>query len=301
MVSGLFYRQHLSESYNFHMNSIKIFIFSLVLSLTTFAASMTKVQMNVPQMSFQNNKGTGSLQNMAFELDGGLNQNLGTESSAASVRIDLVRSGRTLKAAAGPLSLTMQNATDLLVKLNYFDIAKLNLNMGSQDRHHLTAVKLNLSHQAIGEMNAEDLAVKCQHKDTYIVDIPQIVAGCLSQSTIRAERLEVPDMNTFWEESFFGLPQLLDPEFLQTAKDLELEITKGDFDLSLKLKGIPLLRLRGYGNIKADMANKTATIRVDKVKYGLLGVTDIVMSQLKKKLPPENFRVESPYIYATWK
>lgn len=107
-------------------------------------------------------------------------------------------------------------------------------------------------------------------------------------------------MDSFFIESFVGVPIQPESDVLQTLKEMELEITKGDFDMSLKIKGIPLVKLKADGNIKADMNNKRATIRIDKVKLGFVGVTDIVMKQLKKKLPPENFRVEPPYIYATW-
>lgn len=273
----------------------------LFFSVNSLALDINKVQIQLPQMSFQNHKGSGVLHNLSLETDGGVEQNYEAAPEATtSMRFDLNRDGKTVKFSMAPLNFTMKNAGDLLIKLQTTQIQKLNLELANGNVHRLAADLMNLSHESTGTVYAEDLVMTCQHKKGTPVSFSMVIDECLVKSSVRAGVFEVPDADSFFVESFIDVPIKPESDALQTLKDLELDITKGDFDMSLKIKGIPLVKLKSYGNIKADMDKKRATIRIDKVKLGFIGVTDIVMKQLKKKLPPENFRVEPPFIYATW-
>lgn len=264
-------------------------------SLNASAFSATKFELNIPQISFQNNKGAGNLQNLSIEMDGGLSQSISPQAvPRALAKVDIFRSGKTLKISSGVLGFVLQNSPNVLLKLNSFQFEKLNLKLGTP-AHDIKIGVVKMDHQAIGEFNADGLAMNCHHADSTIQDIPQLVSGCLIKATISADRLEIPEMNLFWEETFSEVtPQF---ESSQTFNDFDMNINKGDFVMNLKLKFMPFAKVHGFGNIKVDMTAQTATVRIDKFKFGILPVTDLVMSQLKKKLPPERFRVEPPYIY----
>ena len=273
--------------------SLSLFAFN------AYAIDLTKIQVQLGQMSFQNNKGSGVLNNLSIEADGGLQQNTDTSTAAVATKIEFSRKGKTVSVNTGAMNISVKNANELLTKMEEVQISKLNLSMGV-GQHQLSLGSANISHQSTGDINAEGLSVVCANKTSGALDFSKVADQCLAKSSIQAEQLEIPDMNFFFQESFLGLSLQPESDVLQTVKDLEMEITKGDFQLSLKVKGIPLVRLKALGNIKTDIEKRQATIRIDKVKLGLIGVTDIVMNQLKKKLPPENFRVEPPYIFATW-
>lgn len=273
-------------------------LFSLY-ALNAQAIDITKIQVQLGQMNFHNNKGSGVLNNLLLETDEGLQQSTNSTQAAVASKVELSRQGKTVKVNTGTINIVMKNANEMLTKLQEMQISKLSVSMGSS-QHQFSVGSAHLNHESTGEISAEDLTAVCTHKSTGALDFAQVVDQCLAKSSMRAERLEIPDMNSFFEESLLGVPLQPESDVLQTVKDLEMEITKGNFEMSLKIKGIPLVRLKSLGNIKTDMAKKRATIRVDKVKLGFIGVTDIVMNQLKKKLPPENFRVESPYIFVTW-
>lgn len=272
----------------------------LFLAVNSFALDISKVSVQLPQFNFQNNKGSGVLQNLSVETDWGVEQSYVTPTAANPTKFDISREGKTVKAGMAALNITMKNANELLTKLHSAQIQKLNVELAAGNVHQFGVGLVDLSHESTGDIHAEGLAMTCYHKKGTGVSFLMIVDECLVKASARADTFEVPDMDSFFVESFIGVPIQPESDVLQTLKELELEITKGDFDMSLKIKGIPLVKLKSYGNIKADMNNKRATIRIDKVKLGFVGVTDIVMKQLKKKLPPENFRVEPPYIYATW-
>lgn len=272
----------------------------LLFSVNALALDINKVVLQLPQFSYQNNKGSGVLQNLTLETDFGLEQNYVTPTATASTKFDLSRDGKTMKFGMAALSVSMKNANELLTKLHGAQIQKLNVQLANGAAHQFEAGLLDLSHESTGDIHAEGLALTCQHKKGTGVSFSMIVDECLVRASATAEVFEVPDAESFFVESFVDVPIKPETDVLQTIKNLELEITKGDFDLSLKIKGIPLVKLKSYGNIKADMDKKRATIRIDKVKLGFIGVTDLVMKQLKKKLPTENFRVEPPFIYATW-
>ena len=281
------------------MKKLTTLVMFSLFSLNVQAIDMTKIQVQLGQMNFQNNKGSGVLNNLLLETDGGLSQSADSSAAAVATKVELSRQGKTVKVNTGAMNIVMKNANDMLTKIQAMQISKLSVSMGA-GQHQFSVGSAHLSHESTGEIMAEDLNAVCMYKSTGALDFSKVVDQCLAKSSMRAERLEIPDMNSFFEESLFGVPLQPESDVLQTVKDLEMEITKGDFEMSLKIKGIPLVRLKSLGNIKADMVKKRATIRVDKVKLGFIGVTDIVMSQLKKKLPPENFRVESPYIFVTW-
>lgn len=263
------------------------------------AIDLTKIQVQLGQMSFQNNKGSGVLNNLLLETDGGLQQSVDSSASATASKIEISRQGKTVKVNTGAMNIAMKNANELLTKLHVLQISKLSVAM-TASQHQFNVGSAHLSHESTGEINVEGLNMVCNQKSTGALDFSQVVEHCLVRSSAQAEQLEIPDMNSFLVESFLGVPIQPENDVLQTVKDLELEITKGDYEISLRVKGIPLVKLKSHGNIKADMLKKRATIRIDKVKLGFIGVTDIVMNQLKKKLPPENFRVEPPYIFAWW-
>jgi hypothetical protein len=272
----------------------------LLFAVNSYALEINKVNLQLPQFSFQSNKGSGVLQNLTLETDGGLEQSYAQPTATVATKFDITREGKTVKVGLSALNITMKNANELLTKLHSAHIQKLNVQLANGSSHQFTADLVDLSHEATGDIHAEGLSMTCQHKKGKGVSFSMIVDECLVKASARAEVFEVPDMNSFWMESMVDVPIQAENDILQTIKDLELEITKGDFDLTLKVKDIPLVKLKSYGNIKANMDKKRATIRVDKIKLGFIGVTDLVMKQLKKKLPPENFRVEPPYIYATW-
>lgn len=273
-------------------------LFSLF-TLNAQAIDITKIQVQLGQMNFQNNIGSGVLNNLLLETDMGLQQSTNSTEAAAASKIELSRQGKTVKVNTGAMNIVMKNANDMLTKLQELQLSKLNVSMGAS-QHQFSVGSAHLSHESTGEIIAEEVNAVCTHKSTGALDFSQVVDQCLAKSSMRAARLEIPDMNSFFEESLLNVPIQPESDILQTVKDLELDFAKGDFEMSLKIKGIPLVRLKSLGNIKTDMTKKRATIRVDKVKLGFIGVTDIVMNQLKKKLPPENFRVESPYIFVTW-
>lgn len=272
-----------------------------VFAFNSHALDINKVQLQLPQLNFSNSKGSGVLQNLSVETDGGLEQNYTPAPMAqAASKFEISRSGKTVKFGMAALNFTMKNASDLLVKLETAQVQKLNVELANGGLHQFTAGLLDLNHASTGIVHAEGLAMTCQHKKGTPVSFSMLVDECLVKSSLRAEVFEVPDAESFFIESFIDVPIKPETDVLQTLKDLELDIVKGNYNLSLKVKGIPLVKLKSEGNIKAEMNNKRAVIRIDQVKLGFIGVTDIVMKELKKKLPPENFRVEPPYIYATW-
>ncbi len=282
------------------MKTVTTALALLFFAVNSYALDINKVSVQLPQFNFQNNKGSGVLQKLSLETDWGVDQNYVAPTATASTKFDIAREGKTVKFAMAAVNVTMKNANELLTKLHSADVQKLNVELAAGNTHQFGAGLIDLSHESTGDIHAEGLAMTCQHKKGTGVSFSMIVDECLAKSTAHADMFEVPDMDSFFIESFIGVPIQPESDVLQTLKEMELEITKGDFDMSLKIKGIPLVKLKADGNIKADMNNKRATIRIDKVKLGFVGVTDVVMKQLKKKLPPENFRVEPPYIYASW-
>ena len=283
------------------MKSLTTAIGLLLLAVNSYAIDVNKVSVQLQNFNFQNNKGSGVLQNLSLVTDWGVETNYVTpNATAAPTKFDLSREGATVKFGLAALNVTMKNANDLLTKLHSADIKNLNVELASGNVHQFGVASVDLSHDSTGEIHAESLAMTCQHKKGTGVSFSMLVDECLVKATAHADVFEIADAESFFLESFIGVPIQPESDVLQTIKDLDLEITKGDFDLSLKVKGIPLVKLKAFGNIKANMDNKRATIRIDKVKLGFVGVTDIVMKQLKKKLPAENFRVEPPFIYASW-
>lgn len=281
------------------MKKIITFMTLSFFAFNAFAIDLSKIQIQLDQLSFQNNKGSGLLNNLTLETDVGFKTNTEASTDKAPMKVNLSRKGKTVNINTGVMNISVQNANDLLAKIDVFQLSKLNLMMGL-GQHKFNVSSAYIKHQSTGEIHAAGLELECAYKDQGVLDFSKVTDQCLAKSSIHADQLEIPDMNFFFQESFIGLSLEPETEALQTVKDLEMEISKGDFQLSLKVKGIPLVRIKALGNVKADINKRQATIRVDKVKLGLVGVTDIVMNQLKKTLPPENFRVDPPFIYANW-
>lgn len=283
---------------------MKSFLVILVLLSTQLSQAFVakSISLNLPELKYSANKGAGVINSLSINLDAQSEDNYSFQSVPKVIspaKIELSREDKTFNMSVGPVAMTMQNINGLLTKLNTFEIKKLDVSFGDKNQHLIRIGSAGLSHASIGEMAVEGLQLNCLHKQANMPDIQGLINECLVKSSAQAERLEIPDMNNFWIESLFDITPLFE-ELFQTFKDFEMQISQGNFDMSLKIKGLPLARVKGEGHIKAELAAKKVTIRLDKVKFGLLPVTDLVMSQLKKKLPPENFRVEPPYIYATW-
>jgi hypothetical protein len=284
------------------MKKSSLIVFFALMSQSAFAFSVKSISLSVPELKYSANKGTGTLNSLVVNLDAQSSedyifQTVPTVLSPA--KIEFSREDKTFKINIGPVALAMQNINALLTKLNTLSLSKLDVAFGEKKQHAFRIGAAELSHTSIGDFMVEDLKLNCTHKQTDMPDIQGLLDECLIKSTLQAERLEIPDMNNFWVESLFNVTPWFE-ELFQAFKDFEMQMAQGNFDMSLKVKGLPFARVKGEGHLKPELAAKKVTIRIDKIKFGLLPVTDLVMSQLKKKLPPENFRVEPPYIYATW-
>ena len=282
------------------MNTPKILASMTLLIVSPLCAqTITKAQISIPQLIFQNNKGSGSIQNISLETDGLSTQAL-VPTVTATAPLTLSRNGKSVNVAAGVFNLALQTAPNFLLQLNSMDLEQLVTDIGSNAQLQLKAQVLKMDHQSFGQVDAESVSIACAHSSGPI-GMDQVVTDCLNRSTISMGAFQLPNTSQFWLDTMVLAPKTTQENAQQTINDMDMTMNQGNFDLSMKVQGVPFAKIHATGNAKMDTTAQVATIRIDEVKYGVIPITGLVMDQLKKKLPADQFRVVPPYVYMTLK
>lgn len=207
--------------------------------------------------------------------------------------VEVHRTDEALKLESPFFSLFWNNPMELFHNMESLDGKKMNLSIG---RLHHTAHALHLTAgpEGQGEYKFDHVSMECKGSSLSPELQTRLMEDCRERMNLVAKKVDVP-IDSILVDLLGQLPK--GPLEMDVPADhLKLTSDNGDFSLVLYLKYYIYAGFRTWGHVSFEDNNKIMLIRVDKIKFGYLPVTQVVMSELKKRINHPSITVEPPYI-----
>jgi hypothetical protein len=259
----------------------------LVLCLLISFSSHAKLQnLTVVDGNFSYDKpyGTGDVQKIQF----GISKN----NLAGPYAIEIFREENALLLKSEFVDFSWLNPMTFFHDMDKLTIAKGNIQIG-YNKHSLTSPRLMLKPKDKGEFTLQGLTAECAGASVALNIEARLVDDCLEHSRIQITRVDIPDKSMMMEilSAFPEVPAEED----QPAWDFDLKMDKGDFYMDFRIKYVIYAGVYAWGHVQFEDDRKVAAIRLDKVKYGYLGVTNLVFNKLREMNLP-NVTINEPWI-----
>lgn len=170
---------------------------------------------------------------------------------------------------------------------------KLSLEAHRQ-QHFVKAQTLAFTPKDQGEYIFSEVDLACQGP-SLTGDLHQrLMTDCRHKMQGTIAKLDVP-VGSFLPEVLTRLP-LVPDEIDTPAWAIYLNMEQGEFYTSFWLKSWLSARLHTWGSMHYENDFKTIAIKIDRIRYGYLPVTSIIMRELQNRIKHPNVSVNPPWI-----
>jgi hypothetical protein len=165
---------------------------------------------------------------------------------------------------------------------------------GDRDEHFVQADSLHFTPGNTSEVGLLNLDLKCRGRSRELLIQNRIMEDCRNNMFGTIGRVDLPK----------GVEP---PEFLKVLEEFPLEkenplwaiylnMEQGEFYGSLWVQSWFNARLHAWGAMHYENNFKTIMIRVDRIRYGYIPVTSIIMRQLQSQVNHPNVKITPPWI-----
>lgn len=192
------------------------------------------------------------------------------------------------------LDLTWYEPFVLAHDMEEFHTKALSLDGGIK-KHSLSAEKLGLRPANQDQVfTLEQVSLLCDGVSEEKDFEDRLLADCLKFLELRIKQLDVPT-DFILVEIMNKLPRV--PEEVDIpANAVKVNISEGNFFLEAYLKYYFYAGLRAWGHVSHDVYQKQIVMKVDRIRFGYLPVTSIVMNKLKELIKSPKVQIDPPYI-----
>lgn len=138
-----------------------------------------------------------------------------------------------------------------------------------------------------------NLEVNCQGRNIHRDPFLRFFYDCAERARVTVHKLDVP--LGFLEELSGRMPPIPDDAELP-ADDLKVSVDQGALSAQMKVKFLVRATMKVKGHFQFEDDHKVAALRVDEVKFGILPVTNLVLSELARTNTNPNITVNPPWI-----
>lgn len=259
------------------------FLFPLLFLFSSWAyASLQKINIKNLDLHYVYPQGSGTFEKLQ----------LGIKSRFEPVPVfpvEISRGEASFDLSTPFVDFSWINPVKFVHDLAGFETKKLGLTL-DKINHVVSAEGLKFTPEGMDEFSLEKVLLLCTGESTQERIEDRLIEDCLQSLTAKIEKVHVPVTLAAPE-----LPDTVD-EFNIPGSDFLLNIKKGDFDLGVRIKYYLSARVTAWGNFSLEENNKVAVIRVDRIKYGILPVTTLVLNQLRTRINNPNIEINPPYI-----
>ena len=207
--------------------------------------------------------------------------------------VEVHRTEEALKLESPFFDLFWNTPIKLFHNMEQLDGKKMNLSIGKL-HHSAHALHLMAAPEGQGEYKFDHLSLECQGSSLSPELQIRLMEDCREDMELVAKKVDVPT-DFILVDLLSKLPK--GPREMQAPADhLRLTTEKGDFSLVFYLKYFVYAGLRAWGHVSFTENNKIMLIRVDRIKFGFLSVTQLVMNELERRVNHPSVKVEPPYI-----
>lgn len=170
---------------------------------------------------------------------------------------------------------TFKGAPALLTEAEEITLSKFNLELSQKVSLDFASASFVKNAEV---QNVQNLKVNCARKLNAAEFYEQFITGCIESMTLNVASVQSS------AEKNLGI------------KSIELQVKNGNLNLSADVKAQISGKVRGKGTASYKSADKTVTIKLTEVKFGILDVSNMVFDELKK-MESENLKVQKPFVY----
>lgn len=207
--------------------------------------------------------------------------------------VEVYRTDDALKLESPFFNLFWNSPMEFFHNMENLEGKKMNLSIGKL-HHTAEALHLTAGPAGQGEYKFDHVSMECKGSSLSKELQTRLIEDCREEMTLVAKRVDVP--TDFILVDLLGKLPKGPLEMDAPADHLRLTSDKGDFSLVFYLKYYIYAGLRAWGHMSFEDNNKMMVIRVDKIKFGFLSVTQIVMNELERRVDHPSVKVEPPYI-----
>lgn len=260
-----------------------IFLFSLVLLLNPLSyATLQNIKVKNVDLNYVAPKGSGTFEKIQIGIK--------NFDDPALYPLEVVRYPDRFELLTPFVDLHWLNPVKFMLELKSLSTTDLEGSLSSKN-HYAKALSLKFTPAKMGEIRFNDFKLQCEGVSIEERIENRLIADCFNSLILDVASIVVPvDM-----KSTDLLPEIAEEELLP-GSDLDFKVKKGNFDLGVKIKYYLRARLTSQGYISLSADKSLLTIRVDRIKYGILPVTNFVMNKLAETVKNPNIEVKTPYI-----
>jgi hypothetical protein len=179
----------------------------------------------------------------------------------------------------------------------FHDMQKLYMEKGNvqlgYNKHFLNTPNVIFQPDKKGEFTMRGVDIVCEGSSISEAIEDRLVDDCVDHMKARIVSMELPDKSLLIEVAR-SLPEV-PAEDNMPAWDFDLLVDKGEFKLDFRVKYVIKAGVYAWGHVQFEDNRKVLAVRLDRVKYGYLGVTNIVFKKLRELNRPD-ITIEEPWI-----
>jgi hypothetical protein len=257
----------------------------LILSLlVSFAfADLSKLTIKNLDLDYQMPSGSGTIEKLQIGL---------STKTEIPYAIHVERTENAFHITSSVLDFTWENPVKFIHDLQILSVKALSLEIDKKN-HFLTADEI-VSDLGSGSIVFKKSHLTCNGESIQATIVNRLMEDCHQKLRVKVKSLDLPFGLTFLEDTFGGLDPMIEEDM--PANDLIFNVDQGRYYFSTRIKYYIKAGLYSWGDIKYEDDMKTIVIRVDKIKYGYLPVTNIVMRQLQERVRHPKININPPYI-----
>ncbi len=259
-------------------------LLALLFSFSLNAQSINKVYIEDLNLDYVAPLGKGSLVK--------LNLGFGNMKQMAPYPVEVSVQEEAIFVLSPVAEITWEDYPKFLLDIDKLGATHLNASV-SKKEHYLKAYDLTFRPKKNQLYGLNGVNLKCIGNSASKDLIQRVFDDCRESLEGSVSKMNGPLMR-YILDVLSDPPNNLVEEI--APKDLEVSIKNGQIFLNLAVKFIITARARVWGEVFYENDYKTIAIRVDQIKYGIIPVTRIVLSQLRSRVKHPQVTVTPPWI-----
>jgi hypothetical protein len=206
--------------------------------------------------------------------------------------VEINRTSSSFEIISPLVELTWLDPQKFFLNLGAIQTEKLNLSVGKFE-HNLDAHHLSFQPEKKGFFDFQEIALACSGHSTQLDLGQRLMEDCQNKLTASVKKLELP-LDSILVQMTSELPKVLMDDV--PGSDLTINIDQGQFNLGIRVKYYITARLTAFGQVAVEEQTKTLVIKIDKIKYGILPITNWAMGQIARRVQNPSIEIKPPYI-----
>lgn len=266
---------------------MKALLFLALLTASTAFAGLDRLSIQNLNFDYTKPYGRGEVDKIGITFS--------TKAMQGPYPVEIRRTDTDLVLTSPFVDINWSDPWGFIHDLEHLAVSKVGAQFGTKE-HTAGLEHAKVTPKGMGEFSLSTLALKCSGASAARQIEDRIMDDCLEKLGLTISKLEVP-LDFFMAQIVKDLPEQepLAPE-ARPADNFSLNVVKGDFSMQVYTRVVFYAGLRAWGHVSQEEDHNVIVVRLDKVKFGYIPLTTIVLRELKKRLKHPNVTIDGNII-----